>query len=717
MHLEKLISFKGRKGPILLVVADGVGLAPDGPANALSIAKTPVIDGLLKSKHSTKLHAHGTHVGLPTDSDMGNSEVGHNTLGGGRIFDQGAKLVNAAFASGGIYENPCWKEIEARGTKGKTIHFLGLLSDGNVHSHIDHLLQLLAQCQQSGIKSVCIHILLDGRDVDPRSAPLYVSQLQKALDEINQAKEFNYRIASGGGRMNITMDRYAADWEMVQRGFDIHVHGDVGKFGKQVADARDEIQQQHESNPNLSDQYLNPFVIVDESGPVGKMQDGDGVVLFNFRGDRAIEISQALESPEFNHFDRGSFPEIYFCGMLQYDGDLKVPNNYLVDPPTIERTMVEFMCAVNMPTFAVSETQKFGHVTFFWNGNRSGYIDESLETYIEVPSDNCEFNQAPEMKAVEITDETINLINSGNYKFGRINFANGDMVGHTGDIPATVTALECVDRCMGRLMDCIKENNGILIFTADHGNADEMFVEKDGEKIVRTSHTLNPVPFVIFDSVDDDDYELHDDFEGGLANVAATVFNLLGFRAPEDYAASLVSFVNEPNRRPIYHGVIVNLGLETTRLPNDEILAMEIVRHPGGAVIVAIDKKDRVCVIRQFRHAAGGWIWELPAGIIDPNEEIEITAARELKEETGCEAKNWHSLGSILTTPGFCDERLHLFLVTDLTIGDTAHEQHEFIELHWLPISEVEKMIMSGEMDDAKSIVAIYRAQHHLSTN
>ena len=458
MHLQKLVTFKGRKGALLLVVADGVGLAEAGPANALSLANTPVIDELLKSRLSTRLHAHGTYVGLPTDSDMGNSEVGHNTLGGGRIFDQGAKLVNAAFASGGIYESECWQEIEARGKQGKTIHFLGLLSDGNVHSHIDHLLQLVKRCHQSAIASVCVHALLDGRDVDPRSAPKYLGQLQEALDEVNMSGDFNYRIASGGGRMAITMDRYQADWGMVKRGFDTHVLAKVTGIGREVASALDEVNRQYDADQNLSDQYLAPFVVVDDQGAVGKMASGDGVVLFNFRGDRGIEISQALEDPDFSKFDRGDYPQVYFCGMLQYDGDLKVPKNYLVNPPLIERTMVEFMCAEGMRTFAVSETQKFGHVTYFWNGNKSGYIDPSLETYIEIPSDNCEFNQAPAMKAVEITDATIKLIESGEFDFGRINFANGDMVGHTGDIPATVQSLECVDTCLGRLVECVNRN-------------------------------------------------------------------------------------------------------------------------------------------------------------------------------------------------------------------------------------------------------------------
>ena len=719
MHLEKLVSYEKPQGPLLLVVADGVGLAESGPANALSLANTPIIDKLLASTHSTQLNAHGTHVGLPTDGDMGNSEVGHNTLGGGRIFDQGAKLVNAAFESGRIFESDAWEEIEKRGQAGRSIHFLGLLSDGNVHSHIDHLFKLIDRCQSSNIASVRVHILLDGRDVAPRSALGYVEQLENKLGSINQDNNFNYRIASGGGRMKITMDRYQADWAMVERGYRTHVCGDVSGIGQETDNVAIEIQRQYDSDNDLSDQYLSPFVVVDAQGPVGRIESGDGVVLFNFRGDRAIEISQALENEDFTEFQRGSehtpHPEIFYCGMLQFDGDLNIPNHYLVNPPVIDRTMVEFMCAEKMKTFAVSETQKFGHVTYFWNGNKSGYIDESLETYIEIPSDDCEFNQAPEMKAEEISQATMALLNSGDYQFGRINFANGDMVGHTGDIPATVQSLECVDRCLGELLDCIEKNNGILIFTADHGNADEMFVEKDGQRIERTSHTLNPVPFVIFDSRSDNIYQLSQDIQGGLANVAATVFNLLGYRAPDDYCSSLITIAGEPNRKSLYKGRVIDLGIETVQMPNNEMYGMEVIRTPGGAVVAAVDSQGDYCLIKQFRHAIGKWIWEFPAGILEPNEDPDIAAKRELKEETGCDSDQWHSLGTTITTPGFCDEVLHIFLATDVNKGKACPDEHEFIEVSWFSPNQIQMMINQGEIEDAKSIVTFHKAQQFLN--
>ena len=539
LHLEKLTAFAGRRGPLLLAIMDGVGLAPAGPGNAVALANTPVLDELLSGRCHTRLFAHGTHVGLPSDAEMGNSEVGHNTLGGGRIFAQGAKLVQQAFADGSIYQSDVWREVESRGVGGASVHLLGLLSDGNVHSHIAHLFDLIERCRQAGIKSVCVHALLDGRDVAPRSAPEYVAQLREKLDAVNQQRGFDYRIASGGGRMAITMDRYQADWPMVKRGWDAHVHGKA----RAVQDVAAEIQRQYDADSSMNDQYLQPFVVADSDGkPRGAVRDGDAVVLFNFRGDRAIEISRAFCESEFDAFARGDAPDAYFCGMLEYDGDLGLPPNYLVAAPKIERSMSEFLCAEKIKTFAVSETQKFGHVTYFWNGNRSERLDESLETWVEIPSGASAFHLAPQMKANEITAKTIELLTDGQHRFGRINFANGDMVGHSGDLDATIKAVETVDHCLGQLREAVQQCGGVLVVTADHGNADEMFIEKNGERIVRTAHSLNQVPFAICDSQNDNAYRMADVDNPGLANVAATLFNLLGYRAPADYFPSLIAF-------------------------------------------------------------------------------------------------------------------------------------------------------------------------------
>ena len=712
LHLERLATFHGRRGPLLLIIADGIGLAPPGPGNAVALADTPVLDKLLASKMKTELKAHGTAVGLPSDEDMGNSEVGHNALGGGRIFAQGAKLVNHALASGEIYESELWREIARRGQEGRTVHFIGLLSDGNVHSHIDHLLALLARCAEDGVKRARIHVLLDGRDVPERSAPQYLETLEQKLETLRKEYGADYRVASGGGRMVTTMDRYEADWSIVERGWNAHVHG----IGRPFPSALAAVETMYAENPEVNDQYLDPFVIVGDDGePVGRIEDGDAVIFFNFRGDRAIEISRAFEEEEFDAFDRGRVPDVLYCGMLQYDGDLKIPGRYLVAPPVIEHTMSEYLCAEEVPSFAVSETQKFGHVTYFWNGNRSGYIDEKLETYIEIPSDNIEFDRKPAMKAREITAETIELLRSGHYRFGRINFANGDMVGHTGNLQAAIEAVETVDRCTGELIEVVQALDGIVIFTADHGNAEQMFTEKNGVRAPVTSHTLNPVPFVIVDPANDGDYVMAEIGQPGLANVAATVLNLLGYRAPPDYEPSLVEFPREPLRRQlIYPGAIVNLGLETTRLPNGELLALEIVRHPGGAVVVAVDDEERVCLMRQFRHAADGWIWELPAGVLELFEPPVSTAKRELREEAGLEAREWDDLGPIFTSPGFSTEELHLFLARGLTHHAPQREKHEFIEIHWTPLEEAMEMALGGEIEDAKTIIGLCRAAARL---
>jgi 2,3-bisphosphoglycerate-independent phosphoglycerate mutase len=236
------------------------------------------------------------------------------------------------------------------------------------------------------------------------------------------------------------------------------------------------------------------------------------------------------------------YPEILYAGMMQYDGDLQVPKNYLVNPPKINQTVSEYLCQAGVRSFALSETQKFGHVTYFWNGNKSGYINEKLEKYIEIPSDKIQFDQAPKMKCHEITEKAIELLKSGQYKFGRINFPNGDMVGHTGVVGAILTSVEALDECVARLIKAVDGLQGITIVTADHGNADEMFTEKNGKRIVKTAHTLNPVPFIIIDSGYNGEYQMAPLGKKGLSNVAATLCNLLGFEKPENYDPSLITF-------------------------------------------------------------------------------------------------------------------------------------------------------------------------------
>ena len=517
--------------PVVLVVMDGVGLGDGGPGDAVKAAHTPNLDRLLADYPHTRLKAHGTAVGLPTDEDMGNSEVGHNTLGCGQIYAQGAKLVGSSIENGAIFRSAAWQELTAHCKDRGAMHFLGLLSDGNVHSHIDHLTALLRQAKAEGIRRVFCHILLDGRDVPATSALTYVEQLEAELAALNDGA-FTGKIASGGGRMYITMDRYEADWDMVKRGFDCHVHG----IGRPFPDAKTAIET-YRRETGCIDQDLHEFVITEDGRPVGKVQPGDSVVLFNFRGDRALEISRALDDPNFSQFDRGDYHDVKFAGMLEYDGDAHIPSRFLVEPPCIEHTLTELLVQHGIPEFALSETQKFGHVTYFWNGNRSGKVSEELETYVEIPSDTCPFDQKPAMKCKEITDCLLSAMESGKYGFLRCNFPNGDMVGHTGNFDAVVASMEALDAQLGRIMEAAERTGHILLVTADHGNADVMLEKnKKGELQVRTAHSLSPVPFVVFGA----DAALGAG-EWGLAYVAATVAELLELEKPGSWEPSMLA--------------------------------------------------------------------------------------------------------------------------------------------------------------------------------
>lgn len=522
---------------VVLIVMDGVGHNPDSYGNAVSAAYKPTLDHLVATCPYTTIKAHGTAVGLPSDEDMGNSEVGHNALGCGQIYSQGAKLVNESIESGKMYESEIWQKlVENCKQHGSTFHFLGLLSDGNVHSNIHHLEQMLRRVKADGVQKCRVHILLDGRDVPATSAMKYVDELEALLAELN-TNDFDGRIASGGGRMQITMDRYEANWPMVQLGWETHV---LGK-GEQFASAAEAISTLRERTGAI-DQDLPPFVIAQDGKPVGTVEDNDSVVLFNFRGDRAIEISRAFDEEDFTAFDRQRFPKVLYAGMLQYDGDLQIPKNFLVAPPHIENTLSEVLVNNGIKEYAVSETQKYGHVTYFWNGNRSEKFDENLEVFEEVRSDTVPFEQRPWMKAAEVTDKVLQAIYSGEYGFIRANFPNGDMVGHTGSFQAAKIGVEAVDLCLGRIVKAVEETGSILIVTADHGNADEMYEKKkqdDGQPPKpKTAHTLNPVPFIVYDP-----NAVHHIAEGafGLSNVAATVVALLGVQKPDVWNPSILS--------------------------------------------------------------------------------------------------------------------------------------------------------------------------------
>ena len=509
-----------------MVIMDGVGISDKKEGNAFLNANTPNLDYLMNNALYTTINAHGTYVGLPTDNDMGNSEVGHNAIGCGQIYSQGAKLCNEVIDSKELYNGQTWKDLVDY-CKKNTLHFIGLLSDGNVHSHINHLLSMLEQSKKEGIKNVRVHILLDGRDVDATSALTYVDILENKMNELND-ESFNSMIASGGGRMNITMDRYEANWSMVEKGWHTHVLGDARYFNS----AKEAIETYRNENPGVIDQDLDSFVIVKDGKPVGTINDGDSVIFFNFRGDRAIEISKAFDEENFDKFDRIRYPKVYYAGMLEYDSELNIPKHYLTEPPKIKYTLTEELNKYGIREYAVSETQKYGHVTYFWNGNRIDKFNENLETYDKVDSDIISFDKAPKMKSYEITDKMIEAIKSNKYDFLRLNYPNGDMVGHTGNYDATVISMEAVDDNIGRIMKAVKETDSILIVTADHGNSEEMFDEKG----IKTSHSLNKVPFIIYN---DNSVKIKNgDF--GLANIAATITTLLGIEKNPNWKESII---------------------------------------------------------------------------------------------------------------------------------------------------------------------------------
>ncbi len=521
-----------KKRPVVLAIMDGVGLSDHDAGNAVKSAHMPNLDYLIKNGVYRTLKAHGTAVGLPSDDDMGNSEVGHNALGAGQIYSQGSKLVNESIESGELYETDTWKDIVKVGDDN-TVHFIGLLSDGGIHSNIAHLIDLVKKAKDAGVKTVRVHALMDGRDVPETSGIEYVEKLEAVFAELND-DNFDAKIASGGGRMYITMDRYDADWDMVERGWKAHVLGE----GRQFASATEAIQT-YRDELGVNDQDLKEFVIVEDGKPVGTIEDNDSVVFFNFRGDRAIEISKAFTyGEEFDKFDRVRVPDVYFAGMLQYDGDSNLPEHYLVQPPHITNTLTERLVEEGLNQYAISETQKYGHVTYFWNGNKLNKVSEDLETWVEIKSDMVPFEERPWMKAAETTDLIIDALDSKEYDFLRINYPNGDMVGHTGSYLATLISVETVDLQIGRLMEAAKRNDAILIVTADHGNAEEMFEKKvnaDGSHAPKTSHTTNLVPFVIYNA----DVEFKDN-ELGLANIAATVTDLLEVDSHDAWLESII---------------------------------------------------------------------------------------------------------------------------------------------------------------------------------
>jgi 2,3-bisphosphoglycerate-independent phosphoglycerate mutase len=544
--LKRLEAFKGRKGPVVLIIMDGVGFGAYKEGDAVADAHTETLDELFAVAPWTKLKAHGKAVGLPSDDDMGNSEVGHNAIGCGRVFAQGAKLVGKSLESGAMFSGDVWKKlVGGAADSGGTLHFIGLLSDGNVHSNVGHLRKMVEKAKEDGVKQVRIHALLDGRDVGETSALEFIDPFEQFLSELNK-DGFDARIASGGGRMVITMDRYNADWSMVERGWKTHVLGE----GRMFTSAHEAVETLRKETEAI-DQDLPAFVISEHDKPIGTIQDGDSVILFNFRGDRALELTKAFEAETLTEFDRVRVPKVEYAGMMEYDGDLHVPKQFLVTPPAIDRTMAEYLCATGIKQFSISETQKFGHVTYFFNGNRTGKFDPKLEEYVEVPSDILPFEQRPWMKSAEIADRVIKEINKGDYQFIKLNFPNGDMVGHTGIYQAVLCSMEALDLQLGRIRKAVEAAGGVMVVSADHGNSDDMYehdksgkvkMKENGKPAAKTSHSLNPVPCIIYDPSGKGEYSSTLREGLGISSLAATCIELLGYQPPKDYDPSVLDF-------------------------------------------------------------------------------------------------------------------------------------------------------------------------------
>jgi len=554
--LKKNPSWKGRRGPVVLVIMDGVGYGKYKEGDAVADSKMYNLEAIKAKSPHAKLKAHGKAVGLPSDDDMGNSEVGHNAMGCGRVFNQGAALVSKSIETGAMFEGTAWKEVVSNVKNGTgpapALHFIGLFSDGNVHSHMDHLKAMIAKAKEEGVKRVRVHVLFDGRDVGETSALEYVDPFEDFLKGLNDGA-FDARIGSGGGRMWITMDRYSADWAMVDRGWQTHVLGTARQF----ASAREAVETYRKEIPGIIDQDLKEFVVAENGKPIGTIEDGDSVVYFNFRGDRALEMTAAFEEDGFTQFDRKRRPKVCYAGMMEYDGDLHVPSRYLVSPPSIDRTMGEYLAATGVRTLAISETQKFGHVTYFFNGNRTGKFDEKLEDYVEIKSDVVPFEQRPWMKCADITDKVLEAVGSSKYDFIRLNYPNGDMVGHTGIYQAVVCSMEAMDIQLGRLAKAVNNAGAVMLITADHGNSDDMFehekktgavsLKPDGSPKAKTSHSLNPVPCIVYDPEHKGEYP-NTPGEGvlneglGISSVAASCIQLLGYIPPDGYDKSVLKF-------------------------------------------------------------------------------------------------------------------------------------------------------------------------------
>ena len=496
----------------MLMILDGFGDNKNKDGNAIKLAKTPNIDKLMKKYPNTDIFTSGLHVGLP-EGQMGNSEVGHTNIGAGRIVYQELTRITKSIEDGDFFSNPEFiAAIENCKKHNSKLHILGLVSDGGVHSHNRHLYGLLEMAKRRDFENVYVHCFLDGRDTPPASAETYVAELQEKMKEKGVGK-----IASLSGRF-YAMDRDKR-WQRVQKCYDALVNGEGEKAGDPIKAIEDSYQKE------VFDEFVVPTVICNGNEPVAKIEENDSVIFFNFRPDRAREITRALVDPEFDGFETKKMNLYYVC-FTSYDETM--PNVHIAfKKEPLKNTFGEVVSEAGLTQLRIAETEKYAHVTFFFNGGEEKQYPG--EDRILVPSPKVEtYDMKPEMSAYEVTDKVCEALENDKYDVVILNFANTDMVGHTGSLQAAIKAVEAVDECVGRIVKIIEEKQGNLLITADHGNAEQMIDYKTGEP--HTAHTTNPVPIILVTA--NKEYKLKEN--GKLADLAPTMLDLMGIKQPEE---------------------------------------------------------------------------------------------------------------------------------------------------------------------------------------
>ncbi|MCL2756309.1 MAG: 2,3-bisphosphoglycerate-independent phosphoglycerate mutase [Firmicutes bacterium] len=508
----------------VLCIIDGLGMSDKTHGNAVHAAGMKNLWNAYENFLSTNLVASGPEVGLVSESDAGSSEVGHNAIGAGQRIKQGLALLDDAFETGEVFKSETWKKIVAN-SQGKKLQIIHLLSNGRTHSDINHLFYTLKQCVKDDV-TVSIHALADGRDVTAQSVLRYIKQTNELIKEYG----VNARIATVAGRAVAFMDRYDSNPQALTTGFEVIVEGKAPITN----DIEKSVESEYEKAPTMTDERLSPFVLE----PDWLVQNGEPVLLLNYRGDRALQTCALFKDGKYITKDQfKKIDKCMFVGLMEYDSELKIPDLYLCPPPNIDNTLSHWLCEHSLRQLTVAETVKFGHITYFFNGNRGKPIDDKLEKWIEIDGHKvgAAYDTVPQMRAKEIADTVIGAIKSGEYDFIKFNLANPDMVGHTGNFDATVIACKTVDECLGKIIKLCSSEKINFVITSDHGNAEEM-IDKNGK--MGTTHTSNQVPFIAMPFAGGKFQVMDGQF--GLTNIAATICDLMGIEPSLRFNESII---------------------------------------------------------------------------------------------------------------------------------------------------------------------------------